>query len=56
MTNRKKALERLAILVARHEQRKVDKARQVRWDAHNELVRGNPTRVYEGPQFRLVRG
>ncbi|MBI5591827.1 MAG: peptide chain release factor H [Deltaproteobacteria bacterium] len=54
MANRKMALERLAILVARDEQRKQNKARQTRWDAHNELVRGNPVRVYEGQAFKLV--
>ena len=52
--NRKRALKRLAILVARHEQRKLDNARQVRWDAHNELVRGNPVRVYAGMEFKKV--
>jgi peptide chain release factor len=56
IANRKRALERLAIVVARHEQRKLDRARQTRWDAHNELVRGNPVRVYEGEEFRLVGG
>ncbi len=45
--NKKRALERLAILVARHEQRLQAKAQKLRWDAHNELVRGNPVRVYE---------
>ena len=52
--NRKRALKRLAILVARHEQQKLDNARQVRWDAHNELVRGNPVRVYDGMEFKKV--
>jgi len=51
--NRKRALERLAIIVERHEQRRKDAALQQRWDAHNELVRGNPVRVYEGNGFRL---
>lgn len=46
--NRKRALERLAILVARHEQHLLAKAQKKRWDSHNELVRGNPVRVYEG--------
>ena len=55
MANRKMALERLAILVARDEQRKLNKARQARWDAHNELVRGNPVRVYAEQEFKLVR-
>ena len=53
--NRKRALERLSILVARHEQRQLAKAQKQRWDAHNDLVRGNPVRVYEGADFRLVK-
>ena len=53
--NRKRALERLAILTVRHEQRQLAKAEKQRWDAHNELVRGNPVKVYEGNDFRLVR-
>ncbi len=51
--NRKRALERLAILLARQGQREEAKAQKLRWDAHNELVRGNPVRVYEGKDFRL---
>jgi peptide chain release factor len=53
--NRKRALERLSILIARHEQRRQDYARKKRWDSHNELVRGNPMRVYEGQDFRLSK-
>jgi len=54
--NKKRALERLSILVARHDQRQLAKAQKQRWDAHNELVRGNPVRVYEGNHFRFVYG
>lgn len=50
--NRKRAMERLAIMVARYEQRGRDTVRQQRWEAHNELERGNPIRVYEGEAFR----
>jgi peptide chain release factor len=50
--NKKRALMRLSILIARHEQRQLAKAQKQRWDAHNELVRGNPVRVYEGVTFR----
>ena len=51
--NRKRALERLAILLARQGEKEAVKAQRLRWDAHNELVRGNPVRVYEGKEFRL---
>ena len=54
--NRKQALERLAILIARDEQSKIDEARKKRWNNHNELVRGNPVRIYAGPDFVLVKG
>ena len=51
--NRKRALERLSIVIARYEQRQLTKAQKKRWDAHNELVRGNPVRVYEGREFNM---
>lgn len=50
--NRKRALERLSILVARRGERQLDAARQQRWEGHNELERGNPVRVYQGADFR----
>lgn len=49
--NRKRALDRLGILLSRHAQREQARALKQRWDAHNELVRGNPVRVYQGPEF-----
>ena len=54
-SNRKRALERLMILFARNEQLQQAKANKQRWDAHNELVRGNPVRIYEGKEFKLVK-
>lgn len=48
IANRKCALERLSILVARRNERHVDAAKQQCWEGHNELERGNPVRVYEG--------
>jgi len=52
IANRKRAMERLSILVTRRSERQQDAARQQRWDGHNELERGNPVRVYEGAVFR----
>jgi peptide chain release factor len=52
VSNRKRALERLSILVARRGERQLDAAKQQRWEGHNELERGNPVRVYEGANFR----
>jgi peptide chain release factor len=52
VANRKRALERLSVLVTRQGERQQDAARQQRWEGHNELERGNPVRVYEGREFR----
>ena len=52
IANRKRAMERLSILVSRQCERQHDAARQQRWEGHNELERGNPVRVYEGAFFR----
>lgn len=41
-TNRKRALVRLAALVAYHERKIMETAHQERWHLHNELIRGNP--------------
>lgn len=49
--NRKLALARMGILLARKAQREAELAKRKRWDAHNELIRGNPSRVYKGPEF-----
>lgn len=50
--NKKLALARLAAeLASRGEQAAADAAQQ-RWDQHNLLERGNPTRTYSGPEFR----
>ena len=52
--NRKLALARLGILLARKAQRDAELAKRKRWDAHNELVRGNPVRMYQGRGFELM--
>ncbi|AJE03573.1 peptide chain release factor H [Geobacter pickeringii] len=54
--NRKRALERLSILIARRKEKQALSVRQERWSAHNELERGNPVRVYVGQEFRLRTG
>ena len=50
--NRKRALERLSILVARKEESIAKAATQQRWNSHNELERGNPVRIYEGEKLK----
>jgi len=50
--NKKLALARLAAMMAeRGNQARADADKQ-RWEQHNALERGNPTRVYAGPDFR----
>ena len=53
--NRKRALARLSILLARQARRELAKTQKERWDAHNELERGNPVRVYHGSGFELFK-
>lgn len=52
--NRRLALERLSLLVARCADQQASKAQQKKWAAHNELVRGNPVRIYEGEAFKRI--
>jgi peptide chain release factor len=53
--NRRLALARLAALFAAEGERRQDAAARARWDQHNDLVRGNPVRIYEGEDFRRWR-
>lgn len=50
--NRKLALRRLAILIARREQRQLVEVQKMKWNHHNDLVRGNPVRVYDHGKLR----
>ncbi|MBK05089.1 MAG: peptide chain release factor H [Deltaproteobacteria bacterium] len=51
--NRKLALARLAQRFADKAAADAADADKQRWQQHHDLTRGNPTRVYEGKQFRL---
>ncbi len=51
--NRRLALARLAQLLENQHTDAEGEARQQRWQQHGELERGNPVRVYVGPEFRL---
>jgi peptide chain release factor len=44
--NRKLALARLVRKIAETEEQKHDRNRESRWQAHQELERGNPVRVF----------
>lgn len=50
--NRKLALARLAKLFAQQHEEAEKEASQERWTQHNQLVRGNPIRIYKGPRFK----
>ena len=50
--NKQKALRRIrAILAAKNNENK-DSASKDAWSKHNEIVRGNPIRTYEGQGFK----
>lgn len=50
--NKRLALARLAAMLTSSGERAAADAAQERWDQHNALTRGNPVRVYAGPEFR----
>jgi len=49
--NRKLALARLSQLIKGVSRKDYEQAQKERWNAHNSLERGNPVRVFEGPEF-----
>ena len=51
--NRKLALARLAQRLQQRQAEIENASRQQRWDLHNNLERGNPTRIYIGQKFEL---
>jgi peptide chain release factor len=50
--NKRLALARLAAMMAERGERARADADKQRWEQHNALERGNPTRVYAGADFR----
>lgn len=52
LMNRKNALEKLNLILARKEADGKAKQTNDAWREHNQIVRGNPVRVYEGLAFR----
>jgi peptide chain release factor len=53
--NRKLALSRLLEKLNQRNRTARSRLRQIIWDGHNELERGNPVRIYEGTDFKLRR-
>jgi peptide chain release factor len=53
--NKKLALERLYKLIEEQNADGRREASRTNWLEHSRLIRGNPIRVYEGPEFKRVR-
>lgn len=52
LANRKDALDKLNAILAEMEQSNLAKQVNAAWSKHNQLVRGNPVRIYEGVKFK----
>jgi peptide chain release factor len=52
--NKKTALERLREALRLRDEEAANKAKEENRLEHTRIVRGNPVRVYKGPEFRLV--
>jgi len=52
LANRKDALNKLNAILAEMEQANLTKQANAAWNEHNQLVRGNPVRIYEGAKFK----
>jgi len=50
--NKKLALARLLTLIEAKHQDSEKRVQQEQWEMHNELERGNPVRVFQGPRFK----
>ena len=53
--NKKRAMKRLAGILAAKQEDNNAEALNNAWQKHNEIVRGNPVRKYEGEKFRRVK-
>ena len=51
--NKKEAMKKLQAILNEKEQKVIDDQNKTLWQEHNQIVRGNPTRIYEGTSFRL---
>lgn len=51
--NKKEAMKKLQAILNEKEQKVIDDQNKTSWQEHNQIVRGNPTRIYEGTSFRL---
>lgn len=51
--NKKRALEKLNIILKEQEKSSLAKQANNAWREHSQIVRGNPVRVYKGKDFKL---
>lgn len=49
--NKKLGIERMNKLLSVHKIQELKKNEQNRWNLHNQLIRGNPVRIYSGNDF-----
>lgn len=55
MQNKKIAILRLIRKLEEQNKEKQNKIQYRNWNRHNQIVRGNPYRVYEGLQFKRIK-
>lgn len=53
--NKQKAMKKLQAILSSMELDAINNQNKQAWKEHTQLVRGNPTRVYEGTNFKRVR-
>lgn len=53
--NRKRALEKLDLELKNRASAEKSKQNAAAWNSSNQIVRGNPVRVYEGKGFKLIK-
>lgn len=52
--NYKCALDKIEALIAKQISDNSKKQVNLAWQEHNKIIRGNPIRIYKGPNFKLV--
>ncbi|MCQ2611230.1 MAG: hypothetical protein MJ169_05720 [Treponema sp.] len=52
--NRKRALEKLELELKKRVSAEKSKLGEAAWNSSNGIVRGNPVRIYEGKNFKLI--
>ena len=53
--NKKTAMRKLQLILESKEKGAVDSQINAAWQEHNQMIRGNPTRTYEGMTFKLKK-